>query len=61
MTNLLGSNRNNIYLFIGTTNTPFYKSMAKKIKLSDSELVTQHIQKLEPSLGKIIEPSEKLF
>jgi hypothetical protein len=24
-------------------------------KLSDSELVTQHIQKLEPALGKIIE------
>jgi hypothetical protein len=35
--------------------------MAKAIKLSDSEQVTQHIQKLEPALGKIIEYIRQLI
>ncbi len=30
-------------------------------KLSDTELVTQHIQKLEPALGKIIETIRKII
>jgi len=30
-------------------------------KLSDQEQVTEHIKKIEPALGKIIEPSGKLF
>lgn len=29
--------------------------MAKSIQLSDQELVTQHIKKLDPALGKIVE------
>jgi hypothetical protein len=35
--------------------------MAKAIKLSDKEQVTQHIQKLEPALGKIIETIRQII
>jgi hypothetical protein len=35
--------------------------MAKTIKLSDQEQVTQHIQKLEPALGKIIETIRQII
>ena len=35
--------------------------MAKAPKLSDTELVTLHIQKLEPALGKIIETIRKII
>ena len=35
--------------------------MAKANKLSDTEQVTQHIQKLEPALGKIIENIRQLI
>ena len=35
--------------------------MAKTIKLSDKELVTQHIKKLDPSVGKIIEAIRKII
>lgn len=35
--------------------------MAKAIKLSDQEQVTQHIQKLEPALAKIIETIRQII
>jgi hypothetical protein len=35
--------------------------MAKAIKLSDSEQVTQHIKKLEPGLAKMIEYIRKII
>ena len=35
--------------------------MAKTIKLSDKELVTQHIKKLDPAVGKIIEAIRKII
>ena len=35
--------------------------MAKSIKLSDQEQVTQHIKKLDPALGKIIETIRQLI
>lgn len=35
--------------------------MAKAIKLSGTEQVTQHIKKLEPALGKIIETIRKII
>ena len=36
-------------------------SMAKKIKLSDSDQVTQHIQQLDPALGKVIETIRRII
>ena len=35
--------------------------MAKAVNLSDSEQVTRHIKKLEPSFGKIIETIRKII
>jgi hypothetical protein len=35
--------------------------MAKAIKLSDKEQVTQHIKKLDPALGKIIETIRQII
>jgi hypothetical protein len=35
--------------------------MAKGIKLSDKEQVTQHIKKLDPAFGKIIETIRKII
>jgi hypothetical protein len=35
--------------------------MAKATKLSDKEQVTQHIKKLEPAVGKIIEAIRKII
>src|SRR6478672_11181580 len=35
--------------------------MAKATKLTDSEQVTEHINKLEPSLGKIIQALRKII
>ncbi len=35
--------------------------MAKVIKLSDEEQVTQHIKKLDPAFGKIIEAVRKII
>ncbi|HEY6436116.1 MAG TPA: hypothetical protein VIY47_05975, partial [Ignavibacteriaceae bacterium] len=35
--------------------------MAKAIKLSDSEQVTQHIKKLDPAIGKIIETIRQII
>ena len=35
--------------------------MAKAIKLSDEEQVTQHIKKLDPAFGKIIEAVRKII
>ena len=35
--------------------------MAKAAKLTNKEQVTQHIQKLEPALGKIIEAIRKII
>jgi hypothetical protein len=35
--------------------------MSKSIKLSDQELVTAHIKKLEPGLGKIVEYLRQLI
>ena len=35
--------------------------MAKAIKLSDEEQVTQHIKKLDPAFGKIIEAIRKII
>lgn len=35
--------------------------MAKAVKLSDTEQVTAHIKKLEPTLGKIIETLRKII
>ncbi len=35
--------------------------MAKAIKLSDTDQVTQHIKKLEPAVGKIIEAIRKII
>jgi hypothetical protein len=35
--------------------------MAKATKLTDSEQVTEHIKKLEPSLGKIIQAEKDYF
>jgi len=35
--------------------------MAKAVKLSDTEQVTQHIKKLEPDLGKIIETIRQII
>src|ERR1700741_3407717 len=35
--------------------------MAKAIKLSDQEEISEHIQKLEPGLGKIIEELRRII
>jgi hypothetical protein len=35
--------------------------MAKSIKLSDNEEVTQHIKKLEPAVGKIVQYLRKII
>jgi len=35
--------------------------MAKSVKLSDSEQVSQHIQKLEPALAEIVEMIRQIF
>ena len=35
--------------------------MAKAIKLSDTEQVTQHIQKLDPSIRDIVETLRKII
>lgn len=36
-------------------------SMAKAVKLSDTEQVTQHIKKLDPAIGKIIETIRQII
>lgn len=35
--------------------------MAKTVKLSDSEQVTEHIKKLEPAIGKIVEAIRQII
>jgi hypothetical protein len=35
--------------------------MAKSIKLTDSQLVTEHIKNLEPGLGKIVQTLRKII
>ena len=35
--------------------------MAKSIKLTDAEQVTEHIKKLEPSVGKIVQTLRKII
>ncbi len=35
--------------------------MAKTVKLTDSEQVTEHIKKLEPGLGKIVQTLRKII
>jgi hypothetical protein len=35
--------------------------MAKAVKLSDSEQVTEHIKKLEPAVGKIVETIRQII
>jgi hypothetical protein len=36
-------------------NNPIFLYMAKSIKLADTQQVTEHIKKLDPAVGKIVQ------
>jgi hypothetical protein len=42
-------------------NNPIFLYMAKSIKLADTQQVTEHIKKLDPAVGKIVQTLRKII